>query len=597
MRFTIGRRIWMGFGLLILLNLIVLFLTNVNLNKSKDINERLTGVFAPAEESLEEFKLRTEQSRILANFWANVETKPNVQEKKTLINIIEVEIPKLKDKMDSLATAWPESDRILLEQSYNVWDDLKGHYEEVMMYLPEFNSYQNVMNLFMARDLTDPGGVINEKVTELNNLLEQLLYQQRRESGQEITGMTSAFENMRFILTVLGSILMFGGILIAYFTARSIVKPTNRLRDKLITLSKGVVPRPEHRISKDEIGDMKNALNQLISGQTRVREFVNAIGSGDFQADYEPLSVEDEMAPDFIRTREELAENERITEKKINERTQALQEKTDELAEKNRTVTELYQDLKDSIQYAKRLQDSILPSDEIMNKIMGESFVYFNPKDVVSGDFYWTAQVGKYSAFAAIDCTGHGVPGAFMSLVGFNSLNRAIRNVENPTAGTILDAMNQLATEALYRKKGDYEVRDGMDMAICLMDNETKTLQFAGAGRPLTFVRDGQIEKIKGDRMAIGGATEDTPNFTTHTVQMQTGDMIYIFSDGYPDQFGGDDPNRTKKFMVGQFYKLLEKVSHLEMQEQSNQIDQALVDWMGEHPQIDDIVVMGVKVR
>jgi len=339
-------------------------------------------------------------------------------------------------------------------------------------------------------------------------------------------------------------------------------------------------------------------LNQLISGQTRVREFVTSIGSGDFKTHYEPLSERDEMAPSFIKTRDELAENERITEKKIIERTQELSEKTEQLAEKNRIVTELYQDLKDSIMYAKRLQDSILPTDEIIQNTLGESFIYFNPKDVVSGDFYFVQNIGRYKAFAAIDCTGHGVPGAFMSLVGYNSLRRAISEVDTHDPGIILDRMNILATKSLYRNKGEYEVRDGMDMGLCVYDAEEKILHYAGAGRPLTYVRNGEINKVKGNRDAIGGAKDDSPKFETHSVQMQKDDMIYIFSDGYPDQFGGnEDPDLAKKFKVGPFYRMLEAISKDDMETQEKKINQALIDWMGDNnPQIDDIIIMGVKV-
>jgi methyl-accepting chemotaxis protein len=523
MRFTIGRKIWFGFGLLILLNLIVLLLTNKNLNKSKEINERLTTVYAPSIERLEEYKLRIEQSRILITYWANVESIEHDIEKKELIDIINKQIPQLKNEIDQLSENWTPNQISNFRLSYDHVIELKEFYSEVQSYLPDLASYQNATNLFLAKDLTDPGGMINEQIDIIEGLVVNLLEQQRSESDNLLQGMTFSFENMRFILTVLGGILIGAGIIIALLTARSIVKPTIRLKNKLISLSNGVIPDPELTISNDEIGEMKSALNQLITGQTSVRKFVNALGSGDFKTHYEPLSPEDEMAPDFIKTRDELAENERITEKKIKERTQ-------ELAEKNRIVTELYQDLKDSIQYAKRLQDSILPTDEIIQNTLGNSFIYFNPKEVVSGDFYWVKKIGKYNAFAAIDCTGHGVPGAFMSLVGFNSLNRAISEVKTHDPGVILDRMNVLATQALYRNKGEYEVRDGMDMSLCVFDTETRKLFYAGAGRPLTFVRDGEIVKVKGDRQAIGGATDNSPKFTTHKIQMKKDDMIYALT-------------------------------------------------------------------
>jgi len=599
MRLTIGRKIWFGFGFLILLNLIILILTNINVRKSKQINERLTNVLAPSIENLEEYKLRIEQSRILINYWANVECRPDVKEKITLLKIVEEDIPQIKKEIDVLLNFWDdEKDVETFLTSYEMVGELKEYYAEVQMFLPDFASYQEAGNLFFAKDLTDPDGLINEKVSDINKLVEQLLNKQRGESDKKLTGMTDAFDNMTFLLTVLGFILIGAGILIALLTARSIVRPTIILKNKLMSLSDGVIPEEESKISNDEIGEMKSALNQLISGQTRVREFVTSIGSGDFKTHYEPLSSRDEMAPSFIKTRDELAENERITEKKIIERTQELEEKTNQLAEKNRIVTELYQDLKDSIQYAKRLQDSILPTNEIIENTLGESFIYFNPKDVVSGDFYFVDNIGRFKVFAAIDCTGHGVPGAFMSLVGYNSLKRAISEVKTHDPGIILDRMNILATQALYRNKGEYEVRDGMDMALCVYDGEEKILHFAGAGRPLTYVRNGELQKVRGNRDAIGGAKEDSPKFTTHSVQMERDDMIYIFSDGYPDQFGGNNnPDLSKKFKVGPFHRMLEELSVESMATQEEGLSTALHDWMGpNNPQIDDIIVMGVKV-
>ncbi len=596
MKFTIGRRIWFGFLLLILLNLIVFYLTDKSIKESKIINEKQTTVIAPSVKLLEDFKLRVEQSRILINYWANVESKSEVQEKKDLVNIIDNQLPKLRNEILVLAEKWSVEDKNTFISSYEKVEELNQYYAEVMAYLPNFSSYQSATNLFLAKDLTDPGGIINENVDAINQLVGGLASKQRQQSGKLLNGMNENFDKMKFITNVLGLIMIGAGIIIALLTARSIVRPILQVKDKLISLSQGVIPIPETSFPNDEIGEMKLAMNQLISGQTRVREFVSALGSGDFEIHYEPLSATDEMAPDFIKTRDDLAENERITERKIVERTQELEEKTNQLAEKNAIVTELYQDLKDSITYAKRLQDSILPTDDIIHNVMGESFIYFNPKEIVSGDFYWTKDLGRYKAFAAIDCTGHGVPGAFMSLIGYNSLNRAVSDVESADPGLILDRMNELATKALYRNKGEYEVRDGMDMALCVFDSEKKVMYFAGAGRPFIYVRNGEIFKVKGCRQAIGGATPDSPKFVTHTINMEKGDMIYIFSDGYADQYGGDNEN-PKKYKVGKFYRFLEELSTKQLYVQKDMMEKELLDWMGETPQIDDIIVIGARIE
>ena len=288
--------------------------------------------------------------------------------------------------------------------------------------------------------------------------------------------------------------------------------------------------------------------------------------------------------------RDELAKNERILELKVVERTNEVVRQKEEVEKQKEKVTELYKDLKDSINYAKRIQQSILPTDEQISGIFPNSFVFYRPKDIVSGDFYWFKQAGSKKLFAAIDCTGHGVPGAFMSLVGYNMLNQvtkvftALANPQQP---------QPCERRGTARQEGASELRDGMDLALCCFDENTLELDFAGAQNPLFLIRDGELREIRGDKFAIGSFKYGQKEYTNHTVQLQQGDQVYLFSDGYADQFGGP---RGKKFLKKRFRQLLLSIAELPMKEQRTELHKSWVQWKGTEEQVDDILVLGIRI-
>ncbi len=247
----------------------------------------------------------------------------------------------------------------------------------------------------------------------------------------------------------------------------------------------------------------------------------------------------------------------------------------------------------DSIRYARRIQQTILPSQELINKYLPDSFVLYKPKDIVSGDFYWLALPEKHPGvlFSAIDCTGHGVPGAFVSIVGHNSINRVVKEFGISRPAAILDKLNELVVKSFSRQK-DHEVKDGMDMALCLLDCENKTLEYAGANNPLYLIRNGELIITKADKQPIG-AFENRKFFTNHHFDLLPDDVIYIFSDGYIDQFGG---SRGKKFMSRRFRDMLLEIHKKPMPEQKTILNNTITEWMGAEEQVDDILVIGVKI-
>jgi serine phosphatase RsbU (regulator of sigma subunit) len=195
---------------------------------------------------------------------------------------------------------------------------------------------------------------------------------------------------------------------------------------------------------------------------------------------------------------------------------------------------------------------------------------------------------------SAVDCTGHGVPGAFMSIVGYNQLNFAVNVKKARKAGTILDELNQGVISTLNENKSDSSIKDGMDMVLCVFDFEANRVEFAGANNPLVVVRNKEIIKVKGDRFPIGAFEGNNPQlFKNNEIDMQEGDCIYLTSDGYADQFGGPD---NKKFMQRRFEELLIEISHLSMSEQKEVLHKRLYEWMGVNDQVDDILVIGIRV-
>lgn len=285
----------------------------------------------------------------------------------------------------------------------------------------------------------------------------------------------------------------------------------------------------------------------------------------------------------YIKIREQnLIREKLILERKVAERTAEVLEKSKELEKKNKDIT-------DSIRYAKRIQNAILPPADLFP----DTFVYFRPKDIVSGDFFWMNTLGTKRFIAAVDCTGHGVPGAFMSFIGYNSLNKIVNERNITEAAAILDQLNEEVYKTLHVQSKDRDVKDGMDLALLVYDTETRTLQYAGSNNPLYLIREGELLEIKADRFSIGMLSVDTGRkFTNHVLEMKEGDMTYIFSDGYADQFGGPE---GKKFKSKQLKQLFLKIHGLSRDEQKRVLEETLVAWMGREEQIDDILIIGTR--
>jgi len=279
-----------------------------------------------------------------------------------------------------------------------------------------------------------------------------------------------------------------------------------------------------------------------------------------------------------------LQRDKRILEEKVRERTAEIQRQKNEIEIQK-------QEIMDSIHYAQRIQSAVLPTTERINHILPENFILFLPRDIVSGDFYWMTRQDNYSIFAAVDCTGHGVPGAFMSMLGVSFLNEIVNKTRELKANTILEQLRTLVKTTLSQSDAS-ESKDGMDIALCVMNHKTLNLQYAGAFNPLYLIRKKELQEFKADRMPIGIYHGKETSFTNYEIKLQKGDCLYIFSDGYIDQIGGDS---GKKFLSKTMKNTLLEIHHESMPKQKEILNGILTRWMGKYQQVDDILIIGIR--
>lgn len=301
-----------------------------------------------------------------------------------------------------------------------------------------------------------------------------------------------------------------------------------------------------------------------------------------------------------IRIREQkLIKEKLILEQRVKERTitieeqkEAIEQQRDEIATQRDQIVLQNQDIIKSISYAKRIQTAVMPGKAITDAILGDYFILLKPRDIVSGDFYWTSQKNGRIVVAAADCTGHGVPGAFMSLMGITLLTEIVKNTNDPQPHIILNELRHNIKRALSQIGSENAAKDGMDVSLCVIDPLTHTLLYAGAYNPIYLVRNSELQEFKADKMPVGVHINEKISFTLHKTQLQENDCIYMFSDGYIDQFGG---TKNRKFMSKNFKTLLKTLSTKTMEEQKTALDNTIDQWIGPYDQLDDILVIGIR--
>jgi serine phosphatase RsbU (regulator of sigma subunit) len=357
------------------------------------------------------------------------------------------------------------------------------------------------------------------------------------------------------------------------------------------------------RVITDPIQKLVTNVNRITDGH--LNERAEVIGNNEITRLSEKFNIMIEQLEEYYneleqKVRERTAEIEKQKEEILAQR-DSLEEQRNMLSEANTNLTQAYSEIEeknrhieDSIRYAKRIQNAILPPNEYVRRLFTDYFILYLPKDIVSGDFYWVSHNENRVYIAAVDCTGHGVPGAFMSIVGHDRLNYAVNVTEATHPADILNSLNKGVTETLRQTRSEISVKDGMDIALISIDFDKQILEYAGAFNPLYHIREDELNLIAADKFPVGAFLgEELNKFKDHRIELKTDDVFYIFSDGYADQFGGP---RSKKFMTKRFREMLLANHKKPMKEQREILLKTIHEWMGEEPQVDDILVIGIRI-
>ena len=359
------------------------------------------------------------------------------------------------------------------------------------------------------------------------------------------------------------------------WTTQDITYPVKELLSNMRTMRAGEAEQYTIVRTNDEIGELAEGYNLMAHEIHKHVEHISLMNR-----DLEQKVKE--------RTQEVVMQKEEIEAQK-----EEIEAQLDLTTEQMATITWQNEQILDSIRYAERIQSAILPPEEALSEALSQHFILFKPRDIVSGDYYWTSMQDGRLMIAVADCTGHGVPGAFLSVMGISSLNEIVNRNNSLKAGKILEELRTYVVRSLHQTGSREEARDGIEIALCIIDFEKHNIEFAGANRPLYLVRNKEVMQYHGDRMPIGIYEQELGSFTTQTLKLQKNDSIYLFSDGYVDQLGGPD---RKTFRVARFRKLLTEIQDLSMKEQKKRLMEQHESWKGTVEQIDDILVMGFRL-
>lgn len=371
--------------------------------------------------------------------------------------------------------------------------------------------------------------------------------------GSVIRIITDRSGEARLIFNELGKLVLIFGVamlllgIMIYKRARAITQPIHQLEESAKKIEKGSMDTRAEVVGNNEVTTLAEHFNSMI---VRLQKYYNEL------------------------------------EQKVAERTAEVVAQKEKIEQQQKHLT-------DSIHYAKRIQSAILPSDLQMENSLGAHFHLYMPKDIVSGDFYWLSKREDKVLLTAADCTGHGVPGAFMSMIGASLLNKIVNENLVLQPSLVLDALRDGVINSLNKEGQEGATNDGMDMVLISLDRKAMKIEFAGANNPLYVVRNGEIVKYKGDTQPVGGGHGTGKAFANTEVEVQKGDMVYLTSDGYQDQFGGD---KKLKFMVGKFKKLLVEIADLPLEKQRSILLERHLTWKGDLAQVDDILVIGIRI-
>jgi serine phosphatase RsbU (regulator of sigma subunit) len=551
------------------------------IRKSRASIAEMTGSIQPYVEALNEFNLMVTESKMYATNWVYLQN--SVEDKEKLKDLHQHRFRALKRKLEELAARrGKKEDAQSLARVFSGFNELINVETGIMNTLVTFDDYENPQKKFEAEDMIE--SEVLPRTQEIMALLGGIISRNQAEAAALTEEIESDTRRMMKTMLAASLVLLVFILVSVYFITQSIRRPVQRMKQIIYSLSRGAMIREQLRAGDDAVGEMVKAVNALSASLGRTSAFADEIRKGNLTVPYEKLSDEDMLGNALIKMRESLRAYSEDMEAKVREHTEEVMEKT-------RKLEHAYKEIRDSINYARRIQESILPSGRMIADAFPDHFIFYRPKDVVCGDFYWFGKRDKDVVIAAIDCTGHGVPGALMTVIGNSLLNQIVTFSGVTSPSEILRQLDNKLHDTLKQHGGNV-TSDGMDMAICHYVMGEKKLTFAGARRPLYLVRGDRISEIKGSKAPIGSYVQGVQkNFVEHQVPVHAKDRVYLFSDGLQDQFGG---NQGKKFMISRLRDLLLAVQALAMPKQKDIIENELKGWQGDQEQTDDMLLIGI---
>ena len=523
------KKINIGFAVLVVIALLHAVISFYIIRSNNQTVTRMTNDIDPYVASLESFNLMVTESKMYSTNWVYLQV--NEDDKKNLIKLHNKKYPVLKKELlDEANRVGNKADEEGLKKIFADFDNLSAYEQMIMIKLSAFEDYENPTKKFESE------GIIEEHVLPMTDSikkhLDRIIELNHTEADRMKNEVVGASEKL--MSTVFGfSIGLFALVLLAsIFITRSISKPVLEMKRIVTKMGRGEIPKEQLKVTPDVIGSMVHSVNALTKNFEKTSAFANAIRMGNFSAEFELLSDDDQLGHALINMRNSLRDYSHDMESKVKERTK-------EVLEKSEKLEEAYDEIRDSINYARRIQQAILPSHEQINKTFPQNFILYQSKEIVCGDFYWFAEKNNMIYIAAVDCTGHGVPGALMTVIGNSLLNQVLSTSGTGSPSDILNQLDKKLLETL-QQHGVSNTNDGMDVALVRYDKKKNEIAFAGAKRALYLFRDGTHKEVPGNKIPIGSFQyEFEKKFTEHILPVKKNDSIYIFSDGYQDQFGG----------------------------------------------------------
>jgi serine phosphatase RsbU (regulator of sigma subunit) len=575
-------RVTFAFAVVILIVIANAIFNFYLIQKNKAGITEMTEVINPYIETLEEFNLVVTESKMYSTNWVYLQN--SIDDKKSLDSLHRFHYPQLKQKLEGYMTRLSKkADYDSLQNVFKRFDDLIKIEKDLMALLVSFDDYENPTKKFEGEEIIE-----NEVLPRTQIIMGQLgaiIKRNREEANRLKTETEEASMRMMSIMMIVAVCLLVFILFAVSFISGNIRKPVLRMKEIIRRLARGELSQEKMEVKQNVVGEMAEAVNALSHSFTQTSVFANEIGRGNLTVHYDKLSENDMLGIALINMRDSLRAYSEDMEQQVRERTH-------EVLEKGIKLQLAYKEIKDSINYAKRIQESILPADEMITRVFKNSFVFYKPKDIVCGDFYWFSEKDDEAVIAAVDCTGHGVPGALMTVIGNSLLNQIVNFSDITDPAKILVNLDRKLHETL-KQHGNIVTNDGMDAAVVRYKIKKREITFAGAKRPMYLFKKGELIEIKGNKSPIGSFGHDFDKlFSEHKITVNEGDTIYLFSDGLQDQFGGED---GKKFMIKRFRDLLTEIQTFSMQDQAARIEKDLLAWQSDYEQTDDILLIGIR--